>query len=222
MQEVLFEIPEAIRQPKWDEKAVSLSFDENAIIRWIMELHNAGKPFDIDPTYSTGRFWDGLPKPRLKFDMSPSDMGSVSKADARFLPLKDGVVSSIMFDPPFVVAPSPKPGIIRDRFSCYKNITALWQFYLLAMHEFWRVLGGDGLLVVKCQDVVSSGKNWASHYEVMKYAEQTGFQFEDLFVLGRKNVLWSPNMENQKNARKNHCYFLVFRKPVNQSSVGIK
>lgn len=192
-------------------RIMSLSYSEEQILSWIIDLYNGGKAFDLDPTYSTGRFWQGLPEPKMKFDINPQVPGVV-QADVRNLPLADASVNSVMFDPPFVVAPSPKPGIIRDRFSCYRNVPELWEFYGRAIREIWRVLQEDGLFVFKCQDIVSSRVNYMSHVAIIAMAVQTGFYCKDLFVLARKNVLWSPNMAKQQHARKNHRYFLVFRK----------
>jgi hypothetical protein len=210
---MLFETPEEIRRPNWDKMVKSLSEDEKEIIRWIMTLYNNGEAFDLDPTYSVGRFWEGLPKPKYKFDINPQIDG-VEKRDARNTELPAGSVKSIMFDPPFVVAPSPAPGIIRDRFSCYANVKELWKFYDEALQEFYRILSPAGLVVVKCQDIVSGGKQHLSHVAIINMAERIGFYSKDLFILYRKSVLWSPNMENQQHARKFHSYFLVFVKKV--------
>jgi len=207
-QQVLFDVAPAVQPPRWGEKVRSLSFDEREIIRWIMLLHNDGQPFDLDPTYSTGRFWEGLPEPRLKMDIAPQAPG-VIQADARALPLESGNVGSIMFDPPFVVAPSARPGIIRERFSCYLNVPALWAFYRGALVEFWRVLRPGGVVAFKCQDTVSGGINYMTHAAVIAMAQEIGYYVKDLFILARRNVLWSPNMANQQHARKTHSYFIV-------------
>lgn len=207
----LFDYPEYVEPIKWNEKAVSASHNERQIIRWIMLLHNQGQPIEADVTYSSGRFWTGLPGPRFKFDLMPQS-SDVIPADARHLPLCNNCLQSLMFDPPFVVAPSPKPGIIRDRFSCYPNVSALWSFYGESIKEFARILKPDGILIFKCQDIISGGKQHFSHVEIVNLAHASGFDALDLFVLVRYNVVWSPNMEHQQHARKNHSYYLVFKK----------
>jgi len=209
----LFDIEEIAKPFAWDELALSLTYNEKDIIRWIMLLHNGGKPFDVDPTYSTGRFWDGIPGPRHKFDIKPQAEG-VIEADARHLPLPDASVKSVMFDPPFVIKDCVNremTGIIEKRFFAYKSHTELWSFYEDALKEFKRILECGGIVAFKCQDTVGGGKQYMSHFEVMKQAERIGFYCKDLFVLGRANVLWSPNMANQQHARKNHCYFIVLK-----------
>lgn len=195
----------------WSGQVVSLSYDETRIIRWIMDLHNSGLGFDLDPCYSIGRFWKGLPEPRYKLDRYPQVEG-LAQADAAYLPVASESVDSIMFDPPFVIGPSDKPGIIRDRFECFKNAKQLWHFYGLSLEQFYRVLKRGGLVAFKCQDIISGGKEYWSHIYIINKATEIGFRCVDLFVLGNKSVIWSPNMKHQQHARKNHCYFVVLRK----------
>lgn len=116
-----------------------------------------------------------------------------------------------MYDPPFVVGMSSY-GVIKDRFSKFRTPAELWAFYAASIKEFERILRDDGLLVVKCQDMVSSGVQFMSHVEIIRMAEEIGFYCKDMHVLGSNNVMWSPNMVKQQHARKNHSYFIVFRK----------
>lgn len=200
---------------EWSGKALSLSFDEAEILGWIIDLFNGGEAFELDATYSTGRMWrGGLPEPAIKMDLQPQST-NVLEADSRDIPLPDASVSSVMFDPPFVMknTTTREPnGIIESRFSGYGTPAKLWSMYRDSLHEFSRILRPGGILVFKNQDVVSSGKNQWSHIKIYSMATAAGFTARDLFVLGRKNVLWSPNMRNQKHARKNHCFYWVLEK----------
>ena len=205
------DLPAVRERVDWGAKALSLSFNETDILAWIIQLHNHNQAFDLDVTYSTGRMWRGLPEPKYKCDLVPQS-ADVIQSDARNLPFLGSCMHSVMFDPPFVTAPRATPGIIRDRFSCYKNIPDLWDFYRDALWELNRVLTNDGIIVVKCMDVVSGSINYLSHIAIVMMAQQLGLYVKDLFVLGRQNVLFSPNMKNQQHARKNHCYYLVLQK----------
>ena len=191
----------------------TVSENQTEIIQSIRKLYLENKPFECDPTYSKGNFYKDIPQPKFKFDLYP-EIDGVDKADVRNLPLKNGTVKSVMFDPPFVGGSRKdgKPGIIKERFGYYKNIPALWAMYKDALIEIHRVLIDNGILVFKCQDTVESGKNWFSHIEIMNMAIHSGFYPKDLFILVAKNRLISPNMRNQKHARKYHCYFWVFEK----------
>ena len=89
----------------------------------------------------------------------------------------------------------------------------LHQFYVDSMKELHRILKQDGILIFKCQDKVSSGKQYMSHVFIMNKAVEIGFYPKDLFILLSKNRLTAEwQAKNQKNARKFHCYFWVFQK----------
>lgn len=195
-----------------DEIVFTFSFDQDKIIRDILRLYNNGNPFHVDCTYSKGVFYKKLPQPLLKFDLAPQHP-DVTEASADNLPLEEGSVHSIMFDPPFMPTKSPNnPGKIKQRFTAFNSVEEMWDLYRGAMKEFWRVLIPGGIVVVKCQDTVSSGENFFSHYEIEKYAREMGFTQLDLFVLGSKHVLISSKWKTQRHARKNHSFFLVFQR----------
>lgn len=197
----------------------SISYDQGEIINNIIDLHIESGIIDCDPTYSKGIFYkkNGVKDPLLKFDINPQIDG-VEKSDSRNLPIDDESINSIMFDPPFVVSKGPslkveKKGsnIISSRFSCYENIKDLWEYYDDSIKEFYRVLKNDGVLIFKCQDTVSGGKNYFSHTYVMNKAFENGFYPLDLFILLSKNRIIG-RMKRQMHARKYHSYFWVFKK----------
>ena len=70
----------------------------------------------------------------------------------------------------------------------------------------------NGILIFKCQDKVSSGKQYLSHIFIINEAVELGFYPKDLFVLIAKTRLVADWQKNQKHSRKFHSYFLVFEK----------
>jgi len=85
--------------------------------------------------------------------------------------------------------------------------------YFRGMSEARRVLVSDGVLIVKCQDQIMSGRQYRQHISLWAWAVSgLGFVDEDMFVLVSKST---PTMRHkyQLHARKNHSYFLVFRRP---------
>ena len=67
---------------------------------------------------------------------------------------------------------------------------------------------------MKCQDEVCANKQRLTHVEIVNELTSTnGYIVEDLFVLLRTNRPGVSRMLTQNHARKNHSYFLVFRKP---------
>ena len=197
----------------------SISYDQSEIIRNILKLHVPEGKIDCDPTFSTGAFYDGtgIEPPALRFDINPQTEGVV-EADARHLPLPDGSLSCMMLDPPFLATKGRSltagdGNRINRRFGVYPDEKSLHRCYAEILKEANRVLKPGGILIFKCQDKVSSGKQYMSHVFVMDKAVETGFYPKDLFVLLAKNRLvagWQA--KNQKHARKFHCYFWVFQK----------
>lgn len=193
----------------------SISFDEGEIIRSIQELH-CPNWFEVDPCYSIGRFYEafGIPKPKFRFDINPQVIG-VEQANANKLPFDDDSVNSIMFDPPFLAgenAEGKNVGITCSRFSQFKYMENLWSWYDECVHEYSRILKHGGILVFKCQDTVSSAKQYFSHCHVMNMAVKAGFYPKDLFILLAKSRIIGGNHEIQQHARKFHCYYWVFEK----------
>jgi hypothetical protein len=195
----------------------SLSFDQDEILQWIIQLY-CPEGFELDPTYSTGVYYQGrVPVPKLRFDLRPTSK-YVNKADCRHLPLPDQSIGSINFDPPFTIGRRTSDGIIEGesiiprRFDSFYNLADCWNMYYDSLREFYRILKPHGVLVFKCQDTVSSCKQCLSHYQILRMALQMGFYPVDLFILGNRNRIISSKHKNQQHARKFHSYFIVFKK----------
>jgi len=196
----------------------SISFEEQEIIQSILLLH-CKTPIELDPTYSKGNFYKGDIKPPIhKFDLFPQSKG-VIQANAEHLPLEEESINTMMFDPPFLATTGGSLSIkddsnkINKRFGVYPSEKELHQFYVNALKEFYRILKMGGILIFKCQDKVSSGKQYFSHVFIMNEAVKRGFYPKDMFILLAKNrIVANWQLKNQKNARKFHSYFLVFEK----------
>lgn len=192
----------------------TIGYDQQEMLCNIVNLHLDGK-IEVDPTYSKGVFYkDGrVPQPSFKFDLLPKTEDT-EQASAENLPFEDNSVCSVVFDPPFIVGHTKgiPTGIIGERFHGFPYISDLWHWYDLCLEEHYRILKDGGKLVFKCQDTVSSGKQWLSHVHIINKAESLGFYTKDLFVLLAKSRLIGHNHTNQKHARKFHSYFIVFEK----------
>ena len=199
-----------------DDLIRSVSTDQTEILRWILKLYVPDGRFEADSTYSKGGFYKDIPPPRLRFDLNPQSENIV-QADCRNLPLEDESISSLMFDPPFLATTgksleSEEGNIINRRFTVCRNEKELQNLYADAVREAQRVLKPGGIFVFKCQDKVSSGKQYWMHCFVYELAMKNGFEAEDLFVLIAKSRLVANWQRNQRHSRKFHSYFWVFRK----------
>lgn len=198
----------------------SISYDQSEIIKNILLLHSSNGHIDVDPTYSKGVFYrnTGIEEPTYKFDIAPT-YDDVEYADSRHIPLKNDSVEVEMFDPPFLATTGKSlssdslGNIINKRFGVYPTEQLLHQFYIDSMKEAYRILKPDGILIFKCQDKVSSNKQYMSHCFIMNEAVKIGFYPKDLFILlSKQRIVANWQAKNQKNARKYHSYFWVFQK----------
>ena len=127
--------------PSSENVVKSYSFDNSEIIQSILKLHVPKHTIDCDPTYSKGIFYknSGVQEPRLKFDIFPQTDDTV-QSDFRHLPIENGSVDCLMFDPPFVISNGPSlddcpdgSNIIHNRFSSFKNPQELFGCYYDAL-----------------------------------------------------------------------------------------
>lgn len=196
-----------------------MSYDQNEIINNILALHSPDGVIDIDMTYGYGGFYKSgkIPEPKFKYDVLPRK-NDVICCDCRNLPNKDNSVGCVMFDPPFLATTGKSlnesdGNIINKRFGVYPSEKELYDFYEDSIKEAYRVLNDVGILIFKCQDKVSSGKQYMSHVFIMNVAEKIGFYPKDLFILlAKSRIIADWQAKNQKHARKYHCYFWVFKK----------
>lgn len=218
----------------------SIGYNQHEILYNIMQMHNDGKPFDCDPTYSIGNFYGKfnitkvngetieieIPAPKYKFDVCPQVEGVEKIESLGKLPLEDNSIDSICIDLPFVISCGPsmntpdvdengkkaKNNLISRRFASYYPVAELLKSYKHFLKESYRVLKEDGILVWKTQGTISGSKFLVSPYYSRLIAESIGFDSLDEFILLAKNRLVSGKINKQQHARSFHSYFLVFKK----------
>lgn len=189
--------------------------DENELLEDMIGFYSP-LGIDLDPCYSKGNFYKSIQEPRHAYDIAPQ-FDFVKESCATKIDLQDASLQSIMFDPPFLATTGPslqttEGNIINRRFSVFPSEKALLQFYRDAMENFYRMLQPGGFLFFKCQDKVSSGKQYFSHVYIHEIAYSLGFYPKDLFILVKSNRIVADWQRNQQHARKFHCYYWVFEK----------
>ena len=225
---------------KFTDVIKSIGYDQHEILYNIMQLHNDGKPFDCDMTYSIGNFYGTfkiknengetrevtIPAPKYKYDVCPQIEGVEKIEPLGPLPLEDNSIDSIVIDLPFVISCGPsletpdydengnkvRNNLISRRFASYYPVAQLLESYTHWIKEAYRVLRNDGILVFKTQGTITGSKFLCTPYYSRLIAESSGFDSYDEFVLLAKNRLISGKVNKQQHARSFHSYFLVFKK----------
>jgi 16S rRNA G966 N2-methylase RsmD len=197
----------------------------------IMELHVPKGWTVADVTWGNGVFWQNVPPENYQLFATDIATGT----DCRNLPYENNSIDCVVLDPPYMEgfyrkssdhkAGSGTHSAFAQAYSngneinedSENNGTKKWHaavtdMYFKAGKEAFRILRRNGVLIVKCQDEVSAGKQWLTHVEIINKYEELGFYTKDLFVVIRNNRPSVSRLLKQKHARKNHSYFLVFIK----------
>ena len=193
----------------------------------VLELYVPEGSVVADITYGRGVFWKGVDTSRYTLRASDLKQG----VDCRKLPYEPSSIDCVVFDPPYMHTPGGTAHNRHQNFEGYyhnngtssdkKYHEAVLDLYFSGAREAYRVLRPKGVLIVKCQDEVCANKQRLTHVEITNELQGMGFVVEDLFVLMRINRPGVSRILQQRHARKNHSYFLVFRKngvsPMNES-----
>lgn len=173
-----------------------------------------------DITYGGGVFWRSVQKDR--YHLLPTDIKT--GVDCRALPYENGSLDCVVFDPPYMHTPGGTAHVNHQNYENYygnnvasngsekKYHEAVLDLYFKTAHEAKRVLKPEGIFIVKCMDEVCANQQRLTHVELINEFCSHGFVVEDLFVLLRTNRPGVSRILRQVHARKNHSYFLVFRK----------
>jgi len=185
----------------------------------VLKLYVPEGSLVADVTYGRGVFWKQIP--RGGYDVRATDLRD--GVDCRKLPYGDTTFDCVVFDPPYMHTPGGTAHQNHQNFEHYyfnngtenggkKYHEAVLDLYFRGAREAYRVLKPDGIYIVKCQDEVCANQQRLTHVEIINEFATMGFVVEDLFVVLRKNKPGVSRMLRQIHARKNHSYFLVFRK----------
>lgn len=173
-----------------------------------------------DITYGGGVFWRSVPKDHYHLLATDIKTG----VDCRALPYESGSLDCVVFDPPYMHTPGGTAHVNHQNYENYygnnvaangsekKYHEAVLDLYFKTAHEAKRVLKPEGIFIVKCMDEVCANQQRLTHVELINEFGNHGFIVEDLFVLLRNNRPGVSRILRQVHARKNHSYFLIFRK----------
>lgn len=171
----------------------------------------------LDATVNDGRFWHSSKRKIVGLDIAHSHRPSVV-GDNTQMPFADHRFDVVVYDPPHV----PNQG--KDD---QKDFTARFglgerspkehgynfsHLYPAFVREAYRVLKGDGLLLCKITDYIHNHRYQWAHVDLVQAAVAVGFCACDCIVKVRKGPIIDPKWKTAHHSRRQHCYWLVFRK----------
>lgn len=207
----------------------NISTDQSEILKWIMDLHNNGEPFECDITASELKFYGNrkgfkydIPVPKILMDVYPMSEEIIKITPFKKLPLGDNSVSSIVCDLPFVCSPKKcksivenKEGsnLISNRFSSWYPMQEGYENIYWWMNECKRVLKEDGILVWKMQSSVSGGlQHMLSEFSAVCACDAGLYIHDQFFLQAKARLISASKIKKLQHARKYTSTFWVFRK----------
>ena len=188
------------------------------LLEKMLEFYPRRKPTKIlDATMNTGRFWVGSTRPVTGMDIDPKHEPDVI-GDNTNMPFKAASFDVIVYDPPHIPNQGKdKKKDFNDRFGLVVKSSSEQGYnfnhtFPPFMTEAYRVLRKEGILFCKIADYVHGHRFQWAHVEVINAALAVGFTACDCIVKIRKGPIIDPRWKVAHHARRQHCYWLVFRK----------
>jgi SAM-dependent methyltransferase len=192
--------------------------EDTELLEKMLDFYPRRKPKKIlDSTVNGGRFWRDSRRPVIGLDIESRHRPSLV-ADNTAMPFRDGSFDVVVYDPPHI----PNQG--RDnkkdfntRFglvlrSSKENHYTFTHTFPPFVREAYRVLRGEGILLCKITDYVHHHRYQWAHIELINAAREAGFMPCDCIVKIRKGPIIDPKWKTAHHTRRQHCYWLVFRK----------
>jgi SAM-dependent methyltransferase len=171
----------------------------------------------LDATVNIGRFWRGLPWEVVGLDINPAHNPTIV-GDNTDMPFEAASFDVVVYDPPHI----PNQGKDRSKdFNTRFGLTlkspkeegySFAFMYPPFVSEAYRVLRRDGILLCKIADYIHGHRYQWAHLEFIEAARKVGFCPCDCIVKVRQGPIVDPRWKNAHHARRQHCYWLIFRK----------
>jgi hypothetical protein len=171
----------------------------------------------LDATINGGRFWRNSSRKVIGLDIDPQHRPAIC-GDNAMMPFKSDTFDVVVYDPPHI----PNQG--RDRSKDFNVRFGLgtrspkehgYSFahtYPAFMAEAWRVMEDEGVLFCKIADYVHNHRYQWAHVELIQAAQKIGFTACDCIIKVRKGPIIDPKWKVAHHTRRQHCYWIVFRK----------
>lgn len=171
----------------------------------------------LDATVNKGRFWVGSTRPVTGLDIDPAHKPDFV-GDNCDMPFEDKSFDVVVYDPPHIPNQGKdKSKDFNTRFGLVLK-SSLQQGYNFShmypafVTEAYRVLKPQGVMFCKIADYVHGHRFQWAHIALIEAAAVVGFTACDCIVKLRKGPIIDPKWKKAHHARRQHCYWLIFRK----------
>ena len=192
--------------------------DDAELVEQLLRFYPHREPrLILDATVNGGRFWQHSNRHVIGVDIDARHRPTIC-ADNRALPLPAKSMDVIVYDPPHI--PNQGRDQSKDfnvRFglgarSSKENGYTFAHTYPAFMAEAWRVLIDDGVLLCKIADYVHNHRYQWAHVDLIRAGQEAGFTACDCIVKVRKGPIVDPKWKVAHHSRRQHCYWIIFRK----------
>jgi SAM-dependent methyltransferase len=192
--------------------------EDSELLERLLDFYPRKKPRRIlDATLNGGRFWRGSNRPVIGIDIEPSHRPKLV-ADNAAMPFRDAIFDVVVYDPPHIPNQGKdKQKDFNTRFglvlrSSKENQYTFTHTFPPFLKEAYRVLRAEGIVLAKITDYVHHHRYQWAHIDLINAACAVGFTPCDCIVKIRKGPIIDPRWKTAHHSRRQHCYWLVFRK----------
>ena len=223
----VLQLPSATKPktPSSSEKAreyaplASVWYGEDAeLIERLLNFYPRNKPRNIlDATVNGGRFWKDSKRKVIGLDIEGRHRPTII-ADNVSMPFCDGSFDVVVYDPPHIPNQGKdKSKDFNTRFglilrSSKENHYTFSHTFPPFVKETYRVLRPEGILLCKITDYIHHHRYQWAHIDFINAAREAGLMPCDCIVKIRKGPIIDPKWKNAHHSRRQHCYWLIFRK----------
>jgi hypothetical protein len=195
--------------------------EDAALVEQMLTFYPRSEPERIlDATVGGWRFWKSSRRPVVGLDLKFKNDPTVI-ADNIKMPFRSSTFDVVVYDPPHV--PNQGKDKLKDftsRFGLGGRATKengysfsyTFPSFLEGAHE---ILKPEGVLFCKVTDYVHDHRYQWAHVDLIKAAESAGFVACDCIIKVRKGPIVDPKWKTAHHSRRQHAYWLVFRKSDN-------
>jgi hypothetical protein len=192
--------------------------EDAELVEQLLGFYPRGEPrLILDATVNGGRFWRRSVRPVVGLDLDSRHRPTIC-ADNAAMPFGAGVFDAVIYDPPHI--PNQGRDQSKDfntRFglgarSAKENGYSFSHTFPAFMAEAWRVLVQEGVLFCKITDYVHNHRYQWAHVDLIQSGREAGFTACDCIIKVRRGPIIDPKWKVAHHSRRQHCYWIVFRK----------